>query len=46
MYGKEAQDEKLAQLWDEDRLDTYEYPHRGKRVLLLISAILPYIIVG
>lgn len=46
MYGKEAYDEKLAQLWDEDRLDTFKYPHQGKRVLLLISAILPYMIVG
>lgn len=46
MYGKEAHDEKLAQLWDADRLDTFKYPHQGKRVLLLISAILPYMIVS
>lgn len=46
MYGKEAHDEKLAQLWDADRLDTFKYPHQGKRALLLISAILPYMIVS
>lgn len=46
MYGKEAHDEKLAQLWDTDRLDTFKHPHQGKRVLLLISAILPYMIVS
>ncbi|KAJ4390533.1 hypothetical protein N0V93_004129 [Gnomoniopsis smithogilvyi] len=44
MYGKEAYDEKLAQLWDAECREPFEYPNKGKRVVLLISAILPYMI--
>lgn len=46
MYGKEAYDDRFAQLWAEERQDSFEYPTRWKRVMLLVSAILPYMIVS
>lgn len=46
MYGKETYDEKFAQLWAAERQEPVDYPERWKRVMLLISAILPYMIVS
>lgn len=46
MYGRENYDGKLTELWDSDRQDLFKYPNKGKRVMLLISAIFPYMIVS
>lgn len=46
MYGKDTYNEKLAESWTVEHQESIQYPTKWKRVLLLISAILPYTIVS
>lgn len=46
MYGTDSYDEKLAELGTLEHEGSVRYPTKSQRILLLISAILPYSIVS
>lgn len=46
LYGKDPYNKELAELGETESQDSIQYPTKSKRLVLLVSAIVPYLIVS